>query len=97
LEEINSGWQAAKFDLSVYAEEGVDSISCLLEYASDLFDRESIEWCACRLEMIVHQVVKDAKISIGDIDLLLAFERERLIRVPVVPEATSTRPSTLHE
>ena len=43
---VDSPWDHAKYDLSLYVEETSDGLSCQCEYATDLFEAATIErWC----------------------------------------------------
>jgi len=78
--------EAAKFDLSLTfrqrhaAIDGApDGISCILEYASDLFDPETVQAMAGRLIRLLGQVSADPELRIGEVDLLTPAERELVI------------------
>ncbi|MFI6216824.1 non-ribosomal peptide synthase/polyketide synthase [Nocardia brasiliensis] len=51
-----------------------------LEYRTDLFGRPAVEAMARQLTRIVQQVMSDASVPVGSIDLLGADERERVLR-----------------
>src|SRR5262245_18940024 len=77
---------SAKFDLSVsLAEErGADGsaggISGVMEYASDLFDRGSVEVLAGRLVRLLEAAVAAPEVSIGRLEILSAAERRTLLQ-----------------
>ncbi|MFE0102047.1 non-ribosomal peptide synthase/polyketide synthase [Streptomyces sp. NPDC059009] len=52
----------------------------LIEYASDLFDRDSVARLAERFVRVLRQVVADPAIAVDDVDVLDAAEKERLAR-----------------
>ena len=83
LEEVCVG--RAKFDLSVSVAEqrGADGtpagISGVIEYASDLFDRGSVEALGSRLVRLLEGAVSAPDVSIGRLELLSSAERRQLL------------------
>ena len=77
---------SAKFDLSLSLAErrGSDGspagIEGALEYASDLFDRGSVEAIAGRLVRLLEGAVADPERAIGRLDILGADERHTILR-----------------
>ncbi|WP_328973721.1 non-ribosomal peptide synthetase [Streptomyces sp. NBC_00239] len=64
-----------------------------VQYATQLFDQDSAEVIAARLVRVLEQIVADPNVHVGDIDVLSAPERERLLTEVNaarndVPEAT---------
>jgi len=76
---------AARFDLTCMfrernAADGTPAgIQCGFEYASDLFDRTTIEAFAVRLTGLLRQAVHDPDRLVGEFDVLTARERDRLL------------------
>src|SRR5262245_63574654 len=83
-EAVSSG--RSKFDLSVSVAErrgadgGAGGIVGALEYASDLFERSSVEAIADRLVRVLEGVVAEPERSIGKLAVLSAGERHRILR-----------------
>ncbi|MFE1797179.1 amino acid adenylation domain-containing protein [Streptomyces sp. NPDC059517] len=50
-----------------------------LSYPVDLFDRETVEAVAARFVRVLEQVVADPGVCVGDVDVLSAGERQRLV------------------
>ena len=81
-------WRAAsaKFDLSVSLAEqrGSDGrpagIEGVIEYASDLFERESVEAIAGRLVRLLEGAVAAPERALGELDILGAAERHTILR-----------------
>ncbi|MFE3698557.1 non-ribosomal peptide synthase/polyketide synthase, partial [Nocardia tengchongensis] len=75
----------AKFDLQLTLQEAQDDhgehagMSAEISYALDLFDEPTIAAFAHRLDLILAAVVADPERPLGDIDLLVADERERVL------------------
>src|SRR5262249_7693740 len=97
VEEVSGA--SAKFDLSLsLAEErGEDGspagIHGVLEYASDLFERGSVERLGERFIRLLEGAVADPECAIGSIEILAAEERQIILRdwndtARVVPSAT---------
>ncbi|CAM02313.1 non-ribosomal peptide synthase protein (TIGR01720 family)/amino acid adenylation domain-containing protein [Saccharopolyspora erythraea NRRL 2338] len=61
--------RAAKFDLVFSFTEHADRITCCLEYAGDLFDRETVEALGRRLAVLVDAVVADPARPVGELDV----------------------------
>ena len=90
LSGLSVGFEAvstasAKFDLSLSLAErrGSDGspagIEGALEYASDLFDRSSVEAIAGRLVRLLEGAVADPERAIGRLDILGADERHTIL------------------
>ena len=90
---------SAKFDLSVSLAEqrgsdgGPAGISGNLEYATDLFDRATVEALAGRFIRLLAAAVADAEQPIGSLDILDADERRTILydwndTARAVPSAT---------
>ncbi|MER5935656.1 amino acid adenylation domain-containing protein, partial [Streptomyces sp. NPDC002054] len=75
----------AKFDLFINLTERTGphgrDVQGLIEYAADLFDRETAEQIAKRYARVVRQVVADPGMRIDSVDVLEPGERERLALV----------------
>ncbi|MFD4470062.1 non-ribosomal peptide synthase/polyketide synthase [Rhodococcus sp. NPDC058505] len=77
--------QVAKFDLQLTVSEAVDEhgrpsgLTAEFTYATDLFDRVTVESFGDRFVRILTQVVADPAVVVGDIDLLGSGERELVV------------------
>ncbi|MGW0778256.1 amino acid adenylation domain-containing protein, partial [Streptomyces sp. NPDC002835] len=69
----------AKFDLSFTLAESVEGIEGSVEFAVDLFDRESVEVLAARLVSVLDAVAADPDVRVGAVEVLDAVERERVL------------------
>ncbi|MEU1285262.1 amino acid adenylation domain-containing protein [Kitasatospora sp. NPDC005856] len=101
VEPLAAGTGSAKFDLSLIAEEsfGPDGepagIDCALDFATDLFDRETVEAVAVRFGRLLAAVAARPELPIGRVELLSAEERAALpvaggalpAEVPLLPAA----------
>src|SRR5437660_4026102 len=76
---------SAKFDLSVSLAEqrgaggGPGGLSGVMEYASDLFDRASVEVLAGRLVRVLEAAGAAPEVAIGRLEILSAAERRLLL------------------
>ncbi|GLW66568.1 hypothetical protein Arub01_48120 [Actinomadura rubrobrunea] len=87
--------RTAKFDLvfSFAEDPRTGRLACVLEYRSDLFDRSTVARLGERLGRVVAAVAADPQVRVGDIDVLVGDERERVLTGfnrtdRVVPEQT---------
>ncbi|WP_330184784.1 non-ribosomal peptide synthase/polyketide synthase [Nocardia sp. NBC_01503] len=70
----------AKFDLQLSIGESADGgLAAVFTYATDLFDAEAIEALARRFARVVTAVASDAALPVGDIEVLDADERQRVL------------------
>ena len=70
----------AKFEMTLQMAEGKDGgLVCRLEYAEDLFKRETIEKLAQRWARLLESAAAAPERSIGDLELLSAAERQQLL------------------
>ncbi|KAA6224514.1 amino acid adenylation domain-containing protein [Streptomyces albofaciens JCM 4342] len=76
---------STRFDLSLLLREGHDAdgapagLVCHLEYATDLFDEDTVRAVADRLVRVLEQAADDPYGRIGDLDILDGAERHRLL------------------
>ncbi|MEU4761733.1 amino acid adenylation domain-containing protein [Actinosynnema sp. NPDC023794] len=86
----------AKFDLVFSFTEVVDGpVVCRLEYATDLFDRVTVERLGARLTTLVDAVLAAPSAPVSAVDLLAPDERRRVVdefnrTERAVPEETFT-------
>ncbi|MBR1240318.1 amino acid adenylation domain-containing protein [Bradyrhizobium sp. AUGA SZCCT0274] len=95
-EPILTDLHAAKFDLSLLMRLDGGVLAGGFEYAATLFDRSSIQWLTSALERIVSAIVASPEARIGDLPLLDAGERRRVLEtwnrtaLPLAEERTLT-------
>ncbi|PAZ12877.1 non-ribosomal peptide synthetase [Streptomyces sp. SA15] len=75
-----AGLGRAKFDLSFLLRSADDGLTGGVEYATELYDRSTVERLATMLRRVLTAVVADPGVRLGDIDLLGAHERTDLVR-----------------
>ncbi|MFK2891134.1 amino acid adenylation domain-containing protein, partial [Dyella flagellata] len=100
------GYGVAKFDLTFsFAEERnsdgtLAGLTGFIEFASDIFDRETVQAMAWRLSHLLGTVAGNADKTLSQIDLLTAAERHTILDVwnpPATPMAPSTLPELLEQ
>ncbi|HEY1137571.1 MAG TPA: amino acid adenylation domain-containing protein [Xanthomonadaceae bacterium] len=77
VENAHSG--TARADLSIFASEHDDGLRMLLEYATDLFDAETMQGFARHLETLLTAAVADPTRRIDEIAILPEDERRRML------------------
>ncbi|GAA5043787.1 amino acid adenylation domain-containing protein [Nocardia callitridis] len=91
---------AAKFDLQVNvlpqheADGSTGELNTVITYATDIYDESTVRAIAGRLERILRAVAADARILVGDIDILDADERERIGAAAEPARGTETLAAT---
>ncbi|WP_327142336.1 non-ribosomal peptide synthase/polyketide synthase [Nocardia sp. NBC_01327] len=86
----------AKFDLQLTLADSADGgLSAVFTYATDIFEAEGIAVLARRFERVLAAVTADAGIAVGDIEVLDAAERQRVLREWSVTGADSSEDDTL--
>ena len=79
------GWDIAKFDLTADFQERQDAtgrpagIGGTLEYATDLFDRETAEGITAALTRVLEQLAADPSAPLSAVDPLSAEEHHRVL------------------
>ncbi|WP_107656874.1 non-ribosomal peptide synthetase [Nocardia suismassiliense] len=82
IEPYPAGTATARFDLFFNIAEAPagDPWSGFVEYATELFDRSTVEAMAARLVRLLRQVGSDPEVPVGAIDVLDSDERELVLR-----------------
>jgi tyrocidine synthetase-3 len=87
--------RTAKLDLTLIATELEDGIELGFEYASELFERATVERLAGYFATLVREILRAPDRPLAELDLLAPSDRERVIvefnaTAHELPEATST-------
>lgn len=69
----------AKFDLTLSVTERADGLEAAFEYATDLFDRGTIERLAAHYRTLLAGIVAAPAASVDRLPLLVAGERQRMV------------------
>ncbi len=68
--------KVAKFDLTLYISEKNESLSAIFEYATDIFENETIERLQGHLQLLLEGAVENPDRRIAQIPMLLDEEKE---------------------
>lgn len=79
IEEMEFDPGIAKFDLTLEAVEHPDGIECSCEYASDLFERATIERLLGHYRTLLESAVSDPDLPLSHLPLLTPPERQQLL------------------
>jgi amino acid adenylation domain-containing protein len=85
------------FDLSLFLEEQDDQIVGVVNYATDLFDRNTVQrWIAC-YEVLLSGMGNDVQTQIGDLPIIPETERRQIIESFNATSAEYPRETLIHE
>ncbi|WP_311083014.1 non-ribosomal peptide synthetase [Paenibacillus polymyxa] len=70
----------AKFDLSLFAVEDGEQISCALQYGTRLYKRETMERLTEHLQQLINAVIQQPDIALSAIEMVSAQEKELLVQ-----------------
>lgn len=93
--KYDPGW--AKFDLTLSLSERLEGINASWEYATDLFERETISSMAVHYERLLQAVVDDPDRPLSEIPLLDQRERQLEIETPNQTSAPWRSDRCLHD
>jgi amino acid adenylation domain-containing protein len=94
---IDAEWMTAHFDLTLYLYEHSHGVSGVFEYATDLFDKETIERMAGHFRTLLEGIVVDPDCLIRQLPLLSEAEKQRLLVQWNQTAAEYPRDRCLHE
>ncbi|WP_197523398.1 non-ribosomal peptide synthetase [Actinokineospora pegani] len=96
-EAVDLAQRNANFDLSIEFEEHGDELRARFNHSTDLFDPETVDDLAARLELLLAAVVADPDRPLRDIALLTDTERAALPAAAKRAESSESSESTLPE
>jgi amino acid adenylation domain-containing protein len=76
---IKAEGSEAKVDLSLYAIEVAEGISCTFEYNTDLFNAERIQRMLHHLRILAENLVRDPARRLSELEILTPAERQELV------------------
>ncbi|MFD6292994.1 condensation domain-containing protein, partial [Streptomyces sp. NPDC060205] len=80
IKGTDAGTRTALFDLTLrLGDTGEGGLSGELEYSTALFDRATVEAMGRHLVTVLDGVARDAELRVGELPLLSAGERERVV------------------
>ncbi|WP_433528261.1 amino acid adenylation domain-containing protein [Micromonospora sp. CA-263727] len=81
IEPVRSGPAVSKFDLSLTVQQRAGGrLRCVFEYATELFDRSTVERLAGQYLRLLTSIVDEPRDRLGELDLLTDDERHLLLR-----------------
>jgi amino acid adenylation domain-containing protein/thioester reductase-like protein len=95
LLQVDSG--IAKFDLTLYIREAVDSLVGELEYNTDLFEDSTIHRMVEYFQFLLATIVADPERRLSDLPLLLEAERQQLLVAWNDTDTEAPQPICLHQ
>ncbi|QQN24499.1 non-ribosomal peptide synthetase [Pseudomonas cannabina] len=96
LEPLDEQAAFAKFDLALSVGDSADHFRCIVEYATALFDRGTVERYLGYLEATLRGMVADRQTQVNHIPLLAEAERRQLIDGFNAPDVVYPQGQTLH-
>ena len=88
--------RVAKLDLTLIVNEGEDGLAFELEYATELFERATVQRLATYFATLVRNVLREPSRALADLELVSAREREQLVvEFNATAHALPAVPSTL--
>ncbi len=81
IERRDVSLQTTHFDLTLALEESAGAITGAVNYATDLFDAQTIErWIDC-LQVVMRGMVRDSQLKVSTVPLLSEDERRQVIEL----------------
>ncbi len=72
-------YENVKFDLKLSIQDYPNELICKFEYATDLFEKRSIEQFVEAFEMVFQQTIHRPDCQIGDVQIITGESREKLL------------------
>ncbi|WP_367189404.1 amino acid adenylation domain-containing protein [Burkholderia sp. Ed8] len=89
--------KTSQFDLTLWLTEGVDEIAGELEYASDLFERETINRWSNYFREILKSMVVDSSQRVSELRCMSFDELDRILKEFNAAPAIGRSDKTIHE
>jgi len=89
--------ETTKFDIGIFLLETPDGLSCMAEYATDLFDASTIRRMLGHFGTLLEAIVKNPDRHIGELPLLSSKERQVLEAASSGAQVAYPRGRSLHE
>ena len=97
LKESDGLFSPAKFDLSLFLDDGQSSITGSINYAVSLFDENSVERLAAIYQAVLGAMVDQSTDTIGQLDSLPDHERHTLLHDWNQTDTSYPRDEMLHQ
>ncbi|WP_186032283.1 non-ribosomal peptide synthetase, partial [Burkholderia gladioli] len=79
IEPVEAEATTAKYDLTLNVEEAGGALQASFEYDTDLFDRETVERLASRLDQLLRAAVAQPGGAVGDLAMMSDAERRQWV------------------
>ncbi|NEW09936.1 amino acid adenylation domain-containing protein, partial [Paenibacillus sp. SYP-B3998] len=89
--------KVAKFDLSLDVTEGHDGLVCSLEYATALYQRQTVERIAKHFQQLLTAIVDAPEAAIATFDMLTVEEKEQIQFAFNATETEYPREKMIHQ
>jgi amino acid adenylation domain-containing protein len=97
LVPVENPLATAQYELSLHLSEAGETVTGFVAYATDLFDRSSVERWAGHYVRLLEAMVADASAGVGKLSLLSASEREQLLGDFNAPAVAYPQDTLIHE
>jgi amino acid adenylation domain-containing protein/FkbH-like protein len=95
--ELEVPLQTAQFDLSLSLQESGGRLVGAINYASDLFDRETVEQWSVYFKSAISAMLRQPDLEVSRLQLMGAEERRRIVELFNVTDADYPREQLIHE
>ncbi|WP_043826842.1 non-ribosomal peptide synthetase [Rhodococcus opacus] len=92
-DECRTDTQATEFDLAWDVTDAADALTVRLDYATDLFDRQTAQTLLRRFAAVLDAALTHPAAAVGDLEILGDAERAHLVQGP----RTGSTPRTLRD
>ncbi|AIL12638.1 hypothetical protein IM40_02420 [Candidatus Paracaedimonas acanthamoebae] len=75
----HSSHTTAKFDINFFVQEQADHIAMLIEYATDLYEEETVERLGAHYQQLLTEIMAAPQGAIGAFELLTSSERQKIL------------------
>uniref|UniRef100_UPI00046FE480 non-ribosomal peptide synthetase n=1 Tax=Paenibacillus massiliensis TaxID=225917 RepID=UPI00046FE480 len=89
--------QTAKFDLTLQITEGVSELACSMEYATSLFQQDTVERLAQHLQQLIDVIIARPETKLSAIEIITPQERVQIVEQFNATAADYPRNSTIHQ
>ena len=80
IEEEIIDLQVSKFDITLFVNDDGTQLETVFEFASDLFETDSIERMQDQLEVLLQSIATDPQLKLSEIPLLDAAEKNKIVK-----------------
>ena len=88
--------EVAKFDLTLFINEGEEALTATIEYNTDLYDRSTIQRLLSHLRTLLFGIVADPTASLAKLPILPSAEREQILVAWNKTEADYPKEACVH-